>query len=150
VEVRNNFTNKASKESKMKIKTVISIFLAFLICCLAPATGCATTNDDKAQTETSDAIVPTDYSQIAHWLNIPTEATKEVDVFYLYPSSWAKVNAGDPIICEIDNPVMLQQSKLAYDRQATAFETIANIYAPYYRQDADRETAGYCKRCSAY
>ena len=116
-------------------KTIIYISLALLICCPALVAGCATSKDDKAQTETSDAIVPTDYSLGAHWLNIPTEAAKEVDVFYLYPSSWAKVNAEDPIICKIDNPVMLEQSKLAYDRQATAFETIANIYAPYYRQD---------------
>jgi hypothetical protein len=75
---RNNFKNKASKESKMKIKTILSISLTFLICCLALSAGCAISKDDKAQTETSDDIVPTDYSQSAHWLNIPTEATKEV------------------------------------------------------------------------
>ncbi|MGV8907337.1 MAG: DUF3089 domain-containing protein, partial [Acetobacterium sp.] len=51
------------------------------------------------------------------------------------PSAWAKVNATDPIVCDIDNPVMLQQSKSAYDRQATAFSDTANIYAPFYRQD---------------
>lgn len=118
----------------MKRKTILSLALILLIACLAIA-GCTTAKKDGAQTETSDAIVPTDYSQSAHWLNVPTEITKEVDVFYLYPSAWAKVNADDPIICEIDNPVMLQQSKLAFDRQATAFETSANIFAPYYRQD---------------
>ncbi len=118
----------------MKRKVILSIFLTLLICGLA-VTGCTTKTNDKAQIETSDAIVPTDYSQSEHWLNVPTEITKEVDVFYLYPSAWAKVNADDPIICDIDNPVMLSQSKLAYDRQATAFETSANIFAPYYRQD---------------
>nr|WP_320025736.1 DUF3089 domain-containing protein [uncultured Acetobacterium sp.] len=118
----------------MKRKVILSIALALLICCLAVA-GCTTAKKDTAQTEKSDAIVPTDYSQSAHWLNLPTENTKAVDVFYLYPSAWAKVNADDPIICEIDNPVMLTQSKLAYERQATAFENTANIYAPYYRQD---------------
>jgi len=46
-----------------------------------------------------------------------------------------KVNPSDPNICEIDNPIMLKYSKLVFQRQATAFETIANIYAPYYRQD---------------
>ena len=30
---------------------------------------------------------------------------------------------------------MMSNAKLAYDRQATAFETVGNIYAPYYRQD---------------
>lgn len=117
----------------MKRKIMLSLALVLLIGSLVIA-GC-TTKKDGAQTETSDAIVATDYSQSEHWLNVPTEITKEVDVFYLYPSAWAKVNADDPIICEIDNPVMLQQSKLAFDRQATAFETSANIFAPFYRQD---------------
>jgi len=120
----------------LKIKIILSISFIFLICCLALSAGCSTSKDDnKAQAETSDAIVPTDYSRSIYWLSLPTESTKEVDVFYLYPSSWAKVNEDDPIICEINNPVMLKMSKLAYDRQATAFENIANIYAPYYRQD---------------
>lgn len=119
----------------MKIIKFLFLSLIVLLACLTVA-GCTTaTKDDKAQTETSDAIVATDYSQSEHWLNKPTELTKDVDVFYLYPSAWAKVNADDPIVCNIDNPVMLQQSKLAYDRQATAFENTANIFAPYYRQD---------------
>lgn len=118
----------------MKRKVMLAISLVFLICCLA-VTGCTATKDDKAQVETSVAIVPTDYSQSEHWLNVPEEITKDVDVFYLYPSAWSKENADDPIVCDIDNPVMLSQSKLAYDRQATAFETSANIFAPYYRQD---------------
>jgi hypothetical protein len=58
-----------------------------------------------------------------------------VDVFYLYPTSWQKINQSDPNICEIDNPMMLAGAKLSYARQATAFEDIANMYAPYYRQD---------------
>ena len=29
----------------------------------------------------------------------------------------------------------MSNAKLAYDQQATAFETVGNIYAPYYRQD---------------
>jgi L-amino acid N-acyltransferase YncA len=29
---------------------------------------------------------------------------------------------------------MLRGSKAAYNRQATAFETVGDIYAPYYRQ----------------
>ncbi|HEY5557969.1 DUF3089 domain-containing protein [Acetobacterium sp.] len=119
----------------MKITKYLFLSLTVIFCCLAVA-GCSTvTNEDTAQTETSTAIQATDYSQGDHWLNLPTELNKDVDVFYLYPSAWAKVNASDPIVCDIDNPVMLQQSKLAFDRQATAFSDTANIYAPYYRQD---------------
>ncbi|PKM48398.1 MAG: hypothetical protein CVV01_03695, partial [Firmicutes bacterium HGW-Firmicutes-6] len=65
----------------MKRKVMLSLALVLLIGCLALA-GCTTAKKDGAQTETSDAIVPTDYSQSAHWLNVPTEITKEVDVFY--------------------------------------------------------------------
>ena len=39
----------------------------------------------------------------------------------------------------IDNPIMLKYSKLAFAFQASAFETVGNIYAPYYRQ-ADAAT----------
>ncbi|MHB8770986.1 MAG: DUF3089 domain-containing protein [Syntrophales bacterium] len=75
----------------------------------------------------------TDYSQARHWLSIPV-AVKSVDVFYLYPTAWHKVHDSDPNICDIDNPSMLAGSASAFGRSATAFETIANIYAPYYRQ----------------
>jgi hypothetical protein len=83
----------------------------------------------------TQAIVPTDYSKPEHWLNVPSTADKAVDVFYLYPTSWKKVNSSDPNICNIDNPMMLIGAKYAYSRQATAFESFANVYAPYYRQD---------------
>ena len=82
----------------------------------------------------------TDYSKPANWLALPGAVDKQVDVFYLYPTSWQKENANEPNVCEIDNPSMIRGSKLAFSRQATAFETFANIYAPYYRQ-AD---AVYC------
>ncbi|HQN01994.1 MAG TPA: DUF3089 domain-containing protein [Candidatus Hydrogenedentes bacterium] len=77
--------------------------------------------------------VATDYSKAAHWLSIPVVSHK-VDVFYLYPTAWHKVNDSDPNICNIDNPSMLAGSASAFGRSATAFETFANIFAPYYRQ----------------
>jgi pimeloyl-ACP methyl ester carboxylesterase len=80
-------------------------------------------------------IQATDYAKPEHWLSVPVVVDKVVDVFYLYPTSWQKVNQSDPNICEIDNPIMLKYAKFAFQRQATAFEIIANIYAPYYRQD---------------
>lgn len=75
----------------------------------------------------------TDYSQAVHWLSIPV-VSHDVDVFYLYPTAWQKVQDSDPNICDIDNPSMLAGSAAAFERSATAFETFANIYAPYYRQ----------------
>ena len=75
-----------------------------------------------------------DYSQTEHWLALPSSIEKEVDVFYLYPTAWQKVDQNEPNVCTIDNPSMVTGSNAAFARQATAFETIGNIYAPYYRQ----------------
>jgi hypothetical protein len=85
------------------------------------------------QSDNSNPVpVATDYSQVNHWLSIPV-VTKAVDVFYLYPTAWQRGD-NEPYICEIDNPSMLAGSASAFTRTATAFEPLANIYAPYYRQ----------------
>ena len=76
----------------------------------------------------------TDYSQDEHWLYLPA-VTAPVDVFYLYPTAWHSSDNDNPQICAIDEPSMLINAPLAFERQATAFETVGNIYAPYYRQD---------------
>jgi hypothetical protein len=78
-----------------------------------------------------DAI---DYSKTQYWLSLPVTIDKGVDVFYVYPTAWQKVNASDPDICAIDNASMITGAGLAFNRQATAFSPVANIYAPYYRQ----------------
>lgn len=83
--------------------------------------------------DATPGAMATDYSQAAHWLSLPA-VTEKVDVFYLYPTAWQKVNNSDPNICKIDNPSMLIGAPAAFARQATAFETVGNIYAPYYRQ----------------
>jgi len=75
----------------------------------------------------------TDYSQAAHWLSLPA-VTEPVDVFYLYPTAWTN-NDPNPKICAIDEPTMLTGAASAFARQATAFKTVGNIYAPFYRQD---------------
>lgn len=86
--------------------------------------------------------VATDYSQAAHWLSLPVTNDKPVDVFYLYPTAWDSANTV-PQVCTIDEPSMHIKAPAAFARQATAFETVGNIYAPYYRQNnlcpTDRE-----------
>jgi hypothetical protein len=109
------------------IKPLIVSALALTFC-----PGC------KKDNASQPVAVATDYSQAAHWLSIPAPVMA-VDVFYLYPTCWQKVNSTDPNICDINNPSMLAGALPAFERQATAFETFANVYAPYYRQ-AD---AGY-------
>jgi hypothetical protein len=108
---------------KKSLRALLALFLslAFFSC-----------SNDPVSTGDS-TIIATDYSKPEHWLSLPANVSKEVDVFYLYPTAWQKA-AGDSNICNIDNPSMLVLSDLALKRQATAFNTVANIYAPYYRQ----------------
>ncbi len=112
----------------MKIlKIAILSLAAILLSCLTFA----------AYADEKNAI---DYSKPERWLSLPASAEKKVDVFYLYPTSFQKHGTAEANICRIDNPVMLKFSKLAFERQAAAFETAGNIYAPYYRQ----VDAAYC------
>ena len=108
----------------MNVKKTLLLFIALFISLTLVACGDDSKSEPKA----------TDYSKSEHWLSLPAVVDKEVDVFYLYPTAWQKVNTTDPNICEIDNPSMLIGSAAAFARQATAFETVGNIYAPYYRQ----------------
>jgi len=115
---------------KILVWAIILLTSVGLVAC-----GTDENEGDETAADPITEIVASDYSIAEHWLALPTDTDKTVDIFYLYPTAWAKINADDPIICEIDNPIMLQQSKLAFDRQAMAFEPVGNIYAPYYRQD---------------
>jgi len=81
-----------------------------------------------------------DYADTSNWLSLPANNDEAVDVFYLYGSQYQKSDDSDANICAIDNAQMAKGAALAYDRQAVAFETVGNIYAPLYRQ-AD---AAYC------
>lgn len=76
----------------------------------------------------------TDYAVATNWLNQPAKADKGVDVFYVYPTAYQKADATAPDIAEVTDAGMRKGAQSAYARQATAFEDVANIYAPYYRQ----------------
>jgi hypothetical protein len=127
------------------MKTRMLLFLIVLVGVLAGAAGCAPAPGTAAPAAGTSAITPnpaepaptaTDYSKREHWLALPDTNDKPVDVFYLYPTSWQKKDSSDPNICNIDNPTMLAASQSAFARQATAFEPVGNIYAPYYRPAA--------------
>ena len=104
----------------MRLKKIMVLVLAVFVC----MNFVAYANENEAA----------DYSKPAHWLALPTVVDKKVDVFFLYPTSWQKTDKNEPNICKIDNPSMVQGANAALSRQATAFETVGNIYAPYYRQ----------------
>jgi pimeloyl-ACP methyl ester carboxylesterase len=103
----------------------------FLLLTAAVVTGLAL----LASAAAAAPLKPTDYQQRSHWLCLPAKNVKKkrVDVFYLYPSGYERVPGG-PLICPVDDPQMMAAAAVAFQRQATAFRTIANIYAPYYRQ----------------
>ncbi len=125
------------------MKKILSIILA-LIMSSSILTGCGDNKNinespvNQSNTQSSEPpviggnITPTDYSKPEHWLNIP-DTDYEVDIFYLYPTTWTR-NEGEPYVCEIDNESMMAGVKPIYSGQATAFETVGNVYAPYYRQ----------------
>jgi hypothetical protein len=80
-------------------------------------------------------VKPTDYQSRSHWLYLPSKSAKQrrVAVFYVYPTAYSRAPGG-PIYCPVDDPGMMQGAQTAFQRQATAFRTVGNVYAPYYRQ----------------
>lgn len=119
----------------MKVKKIIVTFIAIIL----SLTFVACSNIRGITDPPKSKQGATDYSKPEHWLSLHYSAEKEVDVFYIYPTAWQndpKVpnEKSAPHVCRIDNPSMLIGSKGAFESQATAFETVGNIYAPYYRQ----------------
>jgi hypothetical protein len=39
----------------------------------------------------------TDYSNPGHWLSLPANPSNPVDIFYVYPTSWHKVDPAEPL-----------------------------------------------------
>ena len=109
-------------KNKIWIYALVACGFVFTFC-----SGC------KKDTNSPPVDSATDYSHASHWLSVPAPVMA-VDVFYLYPTCWQKVALTDPNICNIDNASMLAGALPVFARQATAFETFANIFAPYYRQ----------------
>ena len=101
----------------------------------APAPAVATSAAPaSAAAAAPTPVTPTDYSDAAHWLHAPRSERYAVDVFYVYPTAYARTDLSQPIFCALDEPGMVRGAQAAYTRQAWAFRTFANIYAPYYRQ----------------
>ena len=74
-----------------------------------------------------------DYSDPNNWLKVTSSPQYDADVFYLYPTVWMPTEA-DGIVNTIDNASMRENAPKAYDGQASCFEGVANVYAPFYRQ----------------
>lgn len=83
--------------------------------------------------EKNSEIVVSQYSNLDNWLNMPSP-TKAIDVFYVYPTAWYRKPGYDSLTCPIDFPMMRIGARDVYARTATAFETIGNVFAPFYSQ----------------
>jgi hypothetical protein len=74
------------------------------------------------------------YGMRLNWLARPAHPTHKVDVFYIYPSAYAKADASAPNVGLITDAGMRLKAKAAFTRQAAAFSPFADVYAPFYRQ----------------
>ncbi len=112
-------------KTKWNVFTLLGIVAATLLW------GCS---DDGNEPE--NALQPSDYANTGNWARIGTSGGKAVDVFYVYPTTWEKQNVDDPDCCAIDYQPMRTRVEDMIAEQASAFETVGNLYAPYYRQMA--------------
>jgi len=74
-----------------------------------------------------------DYSRPVTWLSRPSKPDRAVDIFYVYPTVYKRAQ-GEPEVCELNNISMVAGASRQLQGQATAFEPVGNIFAPYYRQ----------------
>ena len=111
------------------------LLLVILVSILLTACGnTATVSPTATYSPTSIASTSVDYSKPEHWITLPSTIDKKVDLFFLIPTAWTN-NDPNPTICAIDEPSLEAKAPLSIATQASAFATVANIYAPYYRQN---------------
>jgi hypothetical protein len=108
----------------MTAKRILALTIAVLVSCAVLTASAA-----------AAPVKPTDYESRSHWLYLPSKSVKQkrVAVFYVYPTAYSRVPGG-PIYATILDPRMVPGAQVAFQRQATAFLTVGNVYAPYYRQ----------------
>ena len=107
--------------------TLVAIVLALSVSSVVTACGSSSTVPPVVNSGI-------DYSKVTTWLALPESITHNVDVFYLSDTAYEKPSTSAPDIGPIDAPSMITGDQAAFQRTATAFAPVANIYAPYYRQ----------------
>lgn len=147
--MKNNlkFSNEKQLESSCtrSKKSFVLIFLSLMM--ITVFIGCKKEKEKEDPTPTSDipeSIANTpgidkfqtaiDYSDPSHWMSVPEEISKNVDVFYLYPTSYSAEDSTVCVISDIDDAGMLSLAITYLEKQASVFEESCNIFAPYYRQ----------------
>ena len=126
----------------MTRRSGIALGSALALCVIALIAGCMSNPSappSASTSETTSAPAPApDYAQTSNWLSQPSssDASKPVDVFFLYPTIYQQATPSDPMVCSADNPQMRSGAPAAFSRTASVFSPLANVYAPYYRQAA--------------
>lgn len=76
---------------------------------------------------------PTDYSDEKNWLSIPV-ATKEVDVFYLYPAAYLCPEGKNLPFSELHDENVASAARYFLKSQASVYSEACNVFTPFYRQ----------------
>ena len=95
--------------------------------------SCTNESDNPAPVDPESESKAPDYSDKNNWLRQP-QATKDVDVFYVYPTEYSDDSEGASMFADINNKSLREAWEEVYQMQATAYEESANVFAPYYRQ----------------
>jgi len=106
---------------------------AILICGTSVFTACSSNDDNSVPANPESENKVPDYSDRNNWMRQP-EATKDVDVFYVYPTEYADDSEGASMFADINDKTVREAANSTYLMQATAYEESANVFAPYYRQ----------------
>ena len=77
-------------------------------------------------------IEPSDYSKKDNWLRYPDNIEYDVDIIYFYPTAYMPSSPDER--CTIEDEGMRAGANVAYSQQATAFEGLGHMVAPFYRQ----------------
>lgn len=99
-------------------------FLILTAVCLLMTLGCDDSNDDSDST-----LYEVSYSDAKNWV-ATSSITKDVDLFYLYPTVSSNATGSMDITDETERNL----AKGIFMAQASLFEKNANVFAPYYRQ----------------
>lgn len=74
-----------------------------------------------------------DYSNKENWLMI-SDTKKDVDTFFLYPSSYLSDRENFQLFADIQDEKMIKIAKVCLEIQGGVFENDTNLFAPLYRQ----------------
>ena len=78
--------------------------------------------------------VPIDYSNKNNWVNLPENADKEVDTFFVYPTVYINPAPDAPTIVPVEDEMYREAVQVHFNEAPQAFIDLTNLYEPYYRQ----------------